>query len=83
MTQAQAKHRGFERPSGTPEEYVGYEVRDPMGHTIGRAEKPFFSENGGVEYIRLGIGLFSRKLVLIPVRDVALDRVARSLTLKS
>ena len=83
MTQAQAKHRGFERPSGAPEEYVGYEVRDPMGHKIGSVEKLFFNENGGVEYIRLGIGLFSRKLVLIPVRDVALDRTARSLTLKS
>jgi hypothetical protein len=82
MTQAQTRHPRFETPSGAPEEYAGYEVRDPTGHRIGRAEKLFFNENGGVEYIRLGVGLLSKKLVLIPVRDVALDRAARSLTLK-
>lgn len=83
MTQTRAKHRGFERPSGAPEEYAGYEVRDPTGHTIGRAEKLFFNENGGTEYVWVWIGLFFKKLVLIPVRDVALDMSARSLTLKS
>lgn len=78
----QTTHRGFEGLSGTPAAYVGYEVLDPMGHKIGSAEKLFFNANGGVEYIRVRIGLLFNRLVLIPVQDVALDPAARSLTLK-
>lgn len=82
VTQAQTKYRGSERPSGTLEEYVGYEVLDPLGHKIGSAEKLFFNGSGGPEYVRVRIGSLFKRLVLIPVQDVAFDRVARSLTLK-
>jgi ribosomal 30S subunit maturation factor RimM len=82
MAQAQTRHLGFERPFGGLEESVGYEVLDPVGHKIGRVEKIFSNGNGGPEYVRVRIGLLSRKIVLIPVRDVALDRAAQSLTLK-
>ncbi len=82
MTQAQTKHGGFEGPSGAPDEYVGYEVLDPIGRKIGRVEKIFLNGNGGAEYVRIRIGLLFQKLVLIPVQEVALDRTARSLTLK-
>ncbi len=82
MTQTQTKDRDFERPSGAPEEYAGYEVLDPLGHKIGRAEKLFFNRNGGPEYIRVRIGLLFVRHVLIPVQDVTFDGAARSMTLK-
>ena len=82
MTHAQTKDRGFKSPSGAPEEYEGYEVLDPLGHKIGRAEKLFFNRNGGPEYVRVRIGLLFVRHVLIPVQDVAFDGATRSLTLK-
>jgi len=82
VTQAQVKDRGFENPSGRPEEYAGYEVLDPLGHKIGCAEKLYFNRNGGPEYVRVRIGLLFTKHVLIPVQDVAFDGTARSMTLK-
>lgn len=82
MTQSQTQHRSFESPSRAPQEYAGYEVLDPLGHRIGRAEKLFFNRNGGPEYVRVRIGRLFTKHVLIPVQDVAVDGAARSLTLK-
>ena len=88
MTQARAKHRKFERPVDTSEEYAGYEalaplaLLDPLGHKIGRVEKLFFNGSGGPEYVRVRIGLLFTRDLLIPVQDAALDRAARSLTLK-
>ena len=82
MIQAQSEHRGFDRLSAKPEDYIGYEVLDPMGQKIGRVEKLFFNGKGGVEYVRVRIGLLFTRHVLIPVQGVALDRDARSLTLK-
>lgn len=78
---AQAKHQGFERPAGTPEEYAGYEVLDPMGQKIGSVEKLFFNGNGRPEYARVRVGVLFTRYILIPVRDIALDRTARSLKL--
>lgn len=83
MNRAQTKDRGFEELlSRAPGEYAGYEVLDPMGQKIGRADTLFFNGNGGPEYVRVRIGRLFNKLVLIPVQDVALDRAARSLTLQ-
>lgn len=89
MDRAQVKYRGFEREQfGTSEEYAGYEVLgslslfDPLGHKIGRVEKLFFSRYGEPQYVRVRLGFFFARHVLIPVQDVALDRTARSLTLK-
>ena len=82
MTQAQTEHRRYETPSGASEEYVGYEVLDPMGHKIGRVEKLFFNGSGRPEYIRVRMGILFTRDLLIPVQDVALDRVSQSLTLR-
>ncbi len=82
MTQAQTTYRGFESPSGTPEEYAGYEILDLTGQKIGSVEKLFFNGNGQPEYVRVRIGALFTRYVLIPVRDAALDRVARSLKLR-
>lgn len=88
MTRAQTEYRRSEGPVDASEGYAGYEdlapleLLDPLGHEIGRVEKLFFNGNGGPEYVRVRIGFLFTRYVLIPVQDAALDRTARSLTLK-
>ena len=82
MTQAPEKHRGSGILSGGRDEYVGYTVFDPLGQKIGSVEKLFLNGSGELEYVRTRIGLLFAKRVLIPVQNAALDREARSLTLK-
>ena len=85
LIRAQTEHRGS---VDTAEGYAGYEelapldLLDPLGHKIGRVEKLFFNRRGGLEYVRVRIGLLFTEDVLIPVQEAALDRAARSLTLK-
>ena len=47
---------------------AGYAVYDPLGQKIGRAEKVFVNWNEEPEYVRVRIGLFERRSVLIPVQ---------------
>jgi hypothetical protein len=68
--------------SGTLEEYAGYTVCDPRGHKIGRAERIFLNGDGEPEYIRVKMGLFAFKTVLIPVQVVAADEKRRALVLQ-
>ena len=82
---AHARRRSSEgRTSGVeaPERCVGYGVYDPLGKKIGSVEKLFLNGSGELEYVRTRIGLLFAKRVLIPVQNAALDREARSLTLK-
>ena len=75
---------GRKEPGGsirTFEEYVGYTVCDPRGQKIGRAEKLFLNGSGEPEYIRVKMGLFGFKTVLIPVQTVAADEQRRALVL--
>jgi hypothetical protein len=65
-----------------PERYAGYAVRDPRGQKIGRAEQCFLNGSGEPEYIRVKMGLFGLKTVLIPVQGVAADDERRSLVLE-
>jgi hypothetical protein len=65
-----------------PGEYAGYEVLDPMDQKIGSAGKLYFNGDGWPEYVRVRIGVLFTRYVLIPVRGAALDRAARSLTLR-
>ncbi len=69
-------------PIGALEEYVGYTVCDPRGQKIGRAEKFFLNGSGEPEYIRVKVGLFGFKTVLIPVQTVATDEERRALVLQ-
>ncbi len=62
--------------------YVGYGVYDPLGQRIGRADKIFVNGNDEPEYIRVKVGVFGWKLVLLPVESVAIDEERRSITLK-
>jgi hypothetical protein len=65
-----------------PERYAGYAVCDPRGQKIGRAEKLFVNGSGEPEYIRMKMGFFGLKTVLIPVQAVATDEERRSLVLQ-
>ena len=64
------------------EDYAGYAVCDPQGHKIGRAEKLFLNGRGEPEYVRVKLGLFGIKTVLIPVQTVAVDEERRALVLQ-
>ena len=64
------------------EECTGYVVCDPRRRKIGRAETFFLNDSGEPEYIRVTIGLFGLKRVLIPVQTVAVDKERRALVLQ-
>src|SRR5215204_2308721 len=64
------------------EEYAGYEVRDPLGQRLGSVEKLFMNDGEEPEYIRVKMGLFGLKTVLIPVTFVTIDKERRILVLQ-
>ena len=61
---------------------AGYAVYDPLGQKIGSAEKVFVNWNQEPKYVRVRIGLFGRRSVLIPVQFAELDDERRVLVLK-
>jgi len=65
-----------------PEKYVGYGVHDPMGQKIGRLQKLFVNAEAEPEYVRVGLGLFGLKSVLIPVESALADEERKRLTLQ-
>lgn len=68
--------------SGGPEEYIGYGVCDPLEKEIGKVQKVFANGSGGPEYVRVKMGLFGTKSVLLPVQDVVVDEERRILVLR-
>jgi hypothetical protein len=66
----------------TAERYAKYRVCDPSGRRIGRTERVFANRRGEPEYIRVKMGLFGLKTVLIPVQSVAVDEERRALVLQ-
>ena len=79
-----ATKRNAERkhPFGAPEELVGYRVCDPLDKEVGTVEELFVNGEGEPEYIRVKIGLFGLKSVLLPVQLVAVDDERRVLVLR-
>ena len=61
---------------------AGYAVYDPLGQKIGSAERVFVNRNEEPAYIRVRIGLFGRRSVLIPVQFAEVDDERRNLVLK-
>jgi hypothetical protein len=61
---------------------AGYSVYDPVGQKIGIVERVFANSDGEPEYIRLRIGLFGTKTVLIPVQFVETAEVRKTLVIK-
>ena len=60
----------------------GYTLLDPLGQTLGRVERIFCNRAGEPQYVRILAGLFGKRLVLIPVMDVAIDHGSRALTFR-
>jgi ribosomal 30S subunit maturation factor RimM len=56
-----------------PQEWIGYEVYDPLGQKIGQAEEILVNAENDPEYIRVRIDSFGPKTVLIPVHLAAAD----------
>ncbi|MCA1717272.1 MAG: hypothetical protein LC781_10720 [Actinobacteria bacterium] len=69
---------GVEAPEGC----VGYGVYDPLGQKIGSVEKVFVNGYREPEYVRVRMGFFGLKSVLIPVGFVEIDEGRCSLVLK-
>jgi len=67
---------------GMPEEYAGYEVRDPEGRKIGRVKELFVNVHAEPEYVRVRTGVLGLKTFLIPIGFVAVDEERRTLTLQ-
>ena len=61
---------------------AGYEVYDPLGQKIGSAEEVFVNRNEEPEYVRVRIGFFGQKSVLIPVQFAEVDDERQTLVLK-
>lgn len=59
--------------------YARYTLCDPQGQRIGRTERIFLNGRGEPEYIKVKMGLFSFKRVLLPVQSIAADEERRIL----
>ena len=66
----------------SPNEYVGYELRDPLGKKIGRVRELFLNDDDVPEYIRVKMGFLGLRSVLIPVETVAVNEERRFLVLR-
>ena len=61
---------------------AGYAVYDPLGQKIGSAEQVFMNRNEEPEYVRVRIGLFGWRSVLIPVQFAEVNDERQILVLK-
>ena len=82
MTYKAATHAKPREQLEEPQAWIGYEVHDPLGQRIGRAEEIFANANEDPEYIRVKMGLFGSKSVLIPVKLAAADTERRVIELR-
>ncbi len=82
MTYKTATHKKPKEQFLEPQDWTGYEVHDPLGQRIGRAEQIFVNSNDDPEYIRVKMGLFAPKSVLIPVKLAAADVERRIIELR-
>ena len=69
-------------PFELSERCVGYGAYDPLHQKIGKAEKAFANGRGGLEYVRVKMGLFGLSSVPIPVQDIEVDDERQRLVLQ-
>ena len=60
----------------------GYSVYDPVGQKIGIVERVFANPDGEPVYIRVRIGFFGLRAVLIPVQFVETDEGRKAFIIK-
>jgi uncharacterized protein YrrD len=68
--------------SAATEGRAGYAVYDPVGQKIGSVEQVLVSPDGDPVYIKVRIGRFWKRTVLVPVQFVESDEERRILVLK-
>jgi hypothetical protein len=66
----------------SPGAYVGYRLCDPQGREIGQVKRLFVNDYDQPEYVEVKMGLFGRKVVLIPVTGIALNEQKKTLVLQ-
>ncbi len=65
-----------------PQEWTGFEVYDPLGQKIGQAEEILVNASDDPEYIKVKMGPFGPKTVLIPVHLAAANAERRVIELR-
>lgn len=61
---------------------AGFAALDPLGTKIGEVEQLFSDGQGEPKHLKVKIGgFFAARSVLIPIRDVEIDRESRTLAL--
>ena len=81
MTRTSASHRQLCDRFEEPEKYMGYRVCDPEGRKLGSVKELFTNTYDEPEYVRVWLGFFKLRSVLIPVGFVAADEKRKTLTL--
>lgn len=67
---------------GEPAAYEGYMLCDPLGAKIGKVERLFIDGDGEPAYVRVRIGSFGLKSVLLPVVRITVDERKRIILLR-
>jgi hypothetical protein len=81
LSYAVVDSRSSQRFAG-PASYAGFWLCDPREKRIGMVEKLFVNWSGEPEYIRVRMGFFGFKSVVLPVQNVAVDEQRRILVLQ-
>jgi hypothetical protein len=81
MSYAAVNSKSSQTAAG-PEEYAGFWLCDPREKRIGTVEKLFVNVANEPEYIRVRMGFFGFKSVLLPVQDITVDEQRRILVLQ-
>ncbi len=81
MEDVKSTQEDIERPD-RPERYEGYTLQDPLGQKVGTVECVFVNRRGLPEYVRVKLGAFGLKSVLIPVLNLKPDEAQQTLTLE-
>ncbi len=77
-----ATHEESQKHFLEPQEWIGYEVYDPLGQKLGQAEEILVNASDDPEYIRVRMGFLGPKTVLIPVHLAAADAERRVIELR-
>ena len=81
MENVKSPQENTERPEN-PELYAGYTLHDPLGQKLGKIECVFVNRGGLPEYVRVKLGVFGSRSVLIPVLSLKPDEARQTLTLE-
>ena len=82
MAQTAVNRRELRNWFATPEKYFDYRVLDPEGRKIGRVKELFTNAHDEPEYVRVRVGLFGLRSILVPIGFVAIDEERQTLTLQ-